>query len=298
MDQSLKNALKDANIHFLCHEPMSLHTTFRIGGPADILIFPKNEAQILESLTLLRQKKIPCMIIGRGSNLLVNDDGCRGAVLCLSADFSSITRQHNCLICQSGASLAGVARTARDLALSGLEFACGIPGSIGGAVAMNAGAYGGQMSDVVSCCRFVDETGAVKTLSGAELDFSYRHSLFSDRSYCITEVTVKLNAGNRDDISNQMETLLLKRREKQPLEYPSAGSTFKRPQGSYASLLIDQCGLKGLRVGDAQVSEKHAGFIVNRGTATCCEVLELMRKVKDTVFEKTGFVLEPEVKII
>ena len=163
---------------------------------------------------------------------------------------------------------------------------------------MNAGAYGGQMSDVVSCCRFVDETGAVKTLSGAELDFSYRHSLFSDRSYCITEVTVKLNAGNRDDISNQMETLLLKRREKQPLEYPSAGSTFKRPQGSYASLLIDQCGLKGLRVGDAQVSEKHAGFIVNRGTATCCEVLELMRKVKDTVFEKTGFVLEPEVKII
>ncbi len=291
--------LKQNNIDFYENEPMSDHTSFKIGGNADIFITPKSEEDCSMAVLSCKKNNVEYIVIGNGSNLLVSDNGFRGAVICISSAMSNIWLiDDNTIFCEAGASLACVCNFALKNSLTGLEFAYGIPGNIGGAISMNAGAYGGEIKDVLVECSYIDDCGNIKKILGKELDFSYRHSFFTNKNYCIVSVVIKLNSGNTDEIRAQMTEILKKRKEKQPLEYPSAGSTFKRPEGSYASLLIDECGLKGCRIGDAQVSEKHAGFIVNIGKATCDDVLSLIEYVKQDVQAKTGYILEPEVKII
>lgn len=282
---------------------MDRHTTFRIGGPAALFIEPSEISQIHALARFLKgQEGFPWLVVGNGSNLLVRDEGFPGAVIHLGSRFSAISLEPEGRIrCQSGVMLASLSRFAAQHGLTGLEFACGIPGSVGGAVYMNAGAYGGEISGVLHCVThlsFAKEDVCLETLPASDLEFSYRHSRYQGTDDWILETVFQLQPGNQEASIAQMEQLLASRREKQPLEYPSAGSTFKRPEGSYASLLIDQCGLKGLTVGDAQVSEKHAGFVVNRGNATCAQVLELMEQVQNAVYRKTGYLLEPEVQII
>jgi UDP-N-acetylmuramate dehydrogenase len=284
---------------------MKRHTTFRIGGPAAMFIEPASVSQLHALARFLHEKQkegFPWMILGNGSNLLVRDEGYPGAVIHLGPNFSSITSEPGGRIrCQCGAMLMTLSRYAAENSLTGLEFACGIPGSVGGAIFMNAGAYGGEIANVlgsVTYLSFEEDDVKLKTADPASLDFSYRHSKFHDIRAWIVEATFQLQPGDRAESLAQMEQLLASRREKQPLEFPSAGSTFKRPQGSYASMLVDQCGLKGFTVGGAQVSEKHAGFVINKGDATCADVLELMKQVKEIVYNKTGYVLEPEVEIV
>ena len=280
-------------------EPMSAHTTFKIGGPADLFITPRSEQEIMLLLGMASKLDLPVTIVGRGSNLLVADEGVRGAVICLGEPYSRIRLEGtNTLVCQAGASLASVCKFAADQGLSGLEFAWGIPGTVGGAVVMNAGAYGGEMKDVVTRVLYLTLEGEPGEMAADQLDFSYRHSAFSHRPACVTQVTVALQPGDREEILARMKEIGARRTEKQPLDYPSAGSTFKRPAQGYASALIDQCGLKGRQVGGAQVSEKHAGFLINRGGATCADVVELMAQVREEVFRQKGIRLEPEVKII
>lgn len=271
---------------------MSAHTTFKIGGPARILIQPENIGQIS---ALVREKSLPLYFIGRGSNLLVTDKGINGAVVVLGNGFSDVEVQGNVLVCEAGASLTKVCQTALRQSLSGVEFAYGIPGTVGGAVYMNAGAYGGEVKDVILWAEYIDKNGELHRLEKDELDLSYRHSCFSGGEDCIVRAAFELIPGNADEIKAKMDDLMGRRKDKQPLEYPSAGSTFKRPEGAFAAALIDQCGLKGMRVGDAMVSEKHAGFLVNAGKATCAEMDELIGKVRDIVAEKTGYHLETEV---
>lgn len=299
MNNELIRAIEQAEIEYKLNEPMKNHTSFKIGGNAEIFLTPNTPEKCAEAIRICKKLDVSYIVIGKGSNLLVNDEGIKGAVICISNAMSDIRLlEQNVIYCQSGASLASVCNFALENSLTGLEFAYGIPGNIGGAISMNAGAYGGEMKDIVISCDYVDDKGIVKTLSKEELDFSYRHSFFSDKNYCIVGATLKLTIDDKEKIHNTMTELLSRRKEKQPLEFPSAGSTFKRPEGSYASLLVDQCGLKGFSVGDAQVSEKHAGFVINKGNASCKDVLELMSEVKRIVFEKTGYVLEPEVKLI
>ena len=297
--EKLLNFLRQKNIDFALNESMKNHTSFKIGGNADVFISPKNNKECSDIVLECNTEKIPYIIIGRGSNLLVRDEGIRGAVISISNNFSKIDAISDTIFrCQAGASLASVCSFALENSLSGMEFAYGIPGNIGGAIYMNAGAYGGEMKDIVVSCEYLDQNGKLHTISANQLDFSYRHSFFSDKNYIIVSVTIALEKGNAEEIKEKMTDILKRRKEKQPLEFPSAGSTFKRPEGSYASLLVDECGLKGMRVGDAQVSEKHAGFIINRANATAKDVLELVEKVQNIVKEKTGFYLEPEIKII
>lgn len=299
MKNELISALEKTKIEYKLCEPMKLHTSFKIGGNADIFVLPDSGEKCVSAISFCKQFDVPYIIIGKGSNLLVNDYGYRGAVICVSTHMSQIQLVgEDKIYCEAGASLASVCNFALENALTGLEFAYGIPGNIGGAISMNAGAYGGEMQDVVCECEYADDSGRLIKLKNNQLDFSYRHSYFTGRPYCIVNSLLQLKKGETKQIRDTMNELLNRRKEKQPLEYPSAGSTFKRPEGSYASLLVDKCGLKGFRVGDAQVSEKHAGFVINRGNATCSDVLNLMEKVTKIVFEKTGFVLEPEVKLI
>lgn len=299
MNKELIYAIEEAKIEYKLGEPMRNHTSFKIGGNAQVFLTPDSPEKCAEAIKLCNEFKREYIVIGKGSNLLVKDEGIDGVVICISNAMSDIKLiAENTIYCQSGASLASVCSFALDSSLTGLEFAYGIPGNIGGAISMNAGAYGGEMKDIVVSCNYLDDSGNLKTLSKAELDFSYRHSFFSDKKFCIVGATLELRRGDKEEIRSTMTELLGRRKEKQPLEFPSAGSTFKRPEGSYASLLVDKCGLKGFSVGDAQVSEKHAGFVINRGNASCKDVLELMSEVKKIVFEKTGYVLEPEVKLI
>ncbi len=299
MNSELIYALEKAKIEYKLCEPMKLHTSFKIGGNADIFVLPDSGEKCVSTISYCKQFNVPYIIVGKGSNLLVSDEGYRGAVICVSTAMSQIRLVgEDKIFCEAGASLASVCNFALEHGLTGLEFAYGIPGNIGGAISMNAGAYGGEMMDVVCECEYADDFGNILKIMRNELDFSYRHSFFTGKPYCIVNALLQLKKGNTEQIRNTMTELLNRRKEKQPLEYPSAGSTFKRPLGSYASLLVDKCGLKGFRIGDAQVSEKHAGFVINRGNATCSDVLELMEQVTKIVFEKTGFVLEPEVKLI
>ena len=299
MNNELISKIEQAEIEYKLAEPMKNHTTFKIGGNAEIFLTPASYEECAQAIKICKNAGEDYIVIGKGSNLLVNDDGIDGVVICISKLMSNMELMDNDTIyCQSGASLASVCNFALENSLTGLEFAYGIPGNIGGAVSMNAGAYGGEMKDIVISCDYIDDEGALKTISKQELDFSYRQSFFSDKNFCIVGATLKLGKGNKEVIRKAMDELLGRRKEKQPLEFPSAGSTFKRPEGSYASLLIDECGLKGYSVGDAQVSEKHAGFVINRGNASCIDVVKLMSDVKEIVFEKTGYVLEPEVKLI
>ena len=279
--------------------PMSRFTTFRVGGPADVLVNIDSAAEISVALRAARAAGVPVTIIGNGSNLLVRDGGIRGLVMRISQPMSAITCEGDTLHVQAGATLPAVAGFAQRSGLEGLAPMAGIPGTIGGAVIMNAGAYGGEMSQVVTRVDAIARSdGKPIRFEGRALGFAYRHSAMMDAGVIVTDVTLRLTPGDPDAIARRTEELLVARREKQPLEYPSAGSTFKRPEGAFAAKLIDDAGLKGLRIGDAQVSEKHAGFIVNLGSATASDILALMAEVQSRVLAASGITLEPEVRIL
>ena len=279
--------------------PMAQATTFRIGGPADLLVDIPNAAAVGGVIAACRRENVPYMFIGNGSNLLVGDKGIRGAVLRMADDGADPILTDDCrLQVPAGMPLKRLCIFAREQSLTGLEFAFGIPGTVGGAVYMNAGAYDGEMSCVVESAQCVTPAGDLVTLSAEELELGYRHSALMDLGYIVTSVTLKLAPGDKTAIGDKMKDLMGRRRDKQPLEYPSAGSFFKRPTGYFAGALVEQTGLKGFRVGDAQVSEKHAGFVVNRGHATAAEMLELCRQVQEKVYEAHGVRLEPEVRFV
>lgn len=284
--------------HFLLHAPMCEQTTFKIGGPADYLIFPASLEEVTFVMQTLRMFDIPFLILGNGSNVLVLDKGIRGAVIKFGLPMASMRRVGNKIIAGAGALLKDVASFAACESLTGLEFACGIPGSVGGAVFMNAGAYDGEMKDVVTRVQAVTETGGIRTFLPAELAFGYRHSVFQDTTAAICEVEISLQPGDAAAIHEKIAGFTQRRESKQPLEMPSAGSTFKRPPGHFAGTLIEKTGLKGLAIGGAQVSPKHAGFVVNAGHATAQDVLTLIHEVQRRVYEKNGVRLYPEVRII
>lgn len=295
--ETLRRASTPAQV--LEHEPMARHTTLRVGGPAEILFSPASEKQLLFAVEAARSAGVPARIIGNGSNLLVLDGGLPGLTIRLGETFSEVSVDGSRITAQAGALLSRVAAAARDASLTGLEFASGIPGSVGGGMAMNAGAYGGQLSDVFESCRALDpETGIISALGPAEMALGYRESAALSRGLIVTEATFRLTAGEREAIQARMDDLNARRRDKQPLSLPSAGSTFKRPEGYFAGALIEQAGLKGLRVGGASVSEKHAGFVVNDAGATAGDVLALIRLIQARVFEHSGVRLEPEVRIL
>lgn len=280
-------------------ELLSNHTTFRIGGAAKYFAVPKNEEEIMEAVDFAIVKDLPYYILGKGSNVLFADEGYPGVIIEIGAGMEKVERTGDTGIrAQAGVSLSALAAFAAREGLSGLEFAGGIPGTLGGAVTMNAGAYGGEMKDVIVSAKVMDEEGAVQKLSCEELQLGYRTSIVQKKQFVVLEAEFLLKPGTTEEIQNTMKELNAKRRKKQPLEYPSAGSTFKRPEGYFAGKLIEDAGLRGYRVGDAQVSEKHCGFVVNRGKATCAEVLQLIGDVQKTVKEQFGVQLEPEVRII
>ncbi len=279
-------------------EPMSRHTTFRIGGPAALMALPRTVGEAKAAVKAARALEVEPFFLGNGSNLLAADGGYPGFVVKLAGDFDQIREVNRGLEAGSAVLLSRLSNALLGRGLTGLEFAGGIPGSVGGAVTMNAGAYGGEVAQVLESATFLDESGEVRTLPAPECGFGYRKSVFSDRKCLILKARFHLEQGGPAAIKARMEELAAKRREKQPLEYPSAGSMFKRPPGHFAAALIDQCGLKGLAVGGAQVSEKHAGFVVNRGGATCADVLALVDQVKEEVLRQTGVELEMEVKVL
>lgn len=282
----------------LLAEPMTKHTSFHIGGPAELMAQPQSEAELQSLLLKAAEAAVPVTLVGNGSNLLVRDKGIRGLVIKLGSMLRDIKVSGNVLTFGSGVSLAQASKKAAELGLSGMEFAVGIPGSIGGAVYMNAGAYDGEMSKVVKSVRVMDAAGEVSELSADKLDFGYRHSALQGSGKIVTSVTVELAAGDKQAIAEKMADFSNRRITKQPLELPSAGSMFKRPPGYFAGTLIDQTGLKGYTVGGAQVSTKHAGFVVNIGGATAADVLQLISDVQAKVFAAHGVHLEPEVLVL
>ncbi len=296
--------------------PLSGYTTMKIGGACDIMACPVGENQIAAVVQHCRKENIPFYVLGRGSNVLVSDKGYRGCIIRLYSrerhaeihgdsitEVSGVTvtcsTDNNCTItADAGVSLCTLCIKAKQAHQTGLEFAYGIPGSVGGALYMNAGAYGGEMKDVVTSCRYLDENDEIKTMSVEDMDLSYRHSIFSEKNYIILSVTVQLKYCPMDIVCKKMDELMAKRREKQPLEYGSCGSTFKRPVGYFAAALIEECGLKGCSVGGAQVSEKHSGFVINKNNASFEDVTKLVQHIKDTVYEKKGVQLECEMIIL
>ena len=280
-------------------EPMRRHTTFRVGGPAALMALPKSEDQLRTILQIAREAGVKPFFLGKGSNLLVADQGVDAFIVKLAGGLTRLERESETVLCVgSGVTLADAALFAAGQGLTGLEFAHGIPGTMGGAVFMNAGAYEGEMSQVLLTVDCLDEGGNLRRLEKEELDLGYRHSIFSQRPWLVLSARLGLQAGNEAEIREKMADLAQRRRSKQPLEYPSAGSTFKRPVGHFAGGLIQQCGLKGRSVGGAQVSEKHAGFVINTGSATCRDILDLIRLVRETVLRETGVLLEPEVRML
>ena len=278
-------------------EPMKKHTTFRVGGPADLYVCPKKQ-ELPVILGLVKKKGLAVTVIGNGSNLLVGDKGIRGLVIEVGAQMNAVEVQGNILRAQAGALLSQVAAKAAAAGLGGMEFAAGIPGSMGGAVTMNAGAYDGEMKDVIRQVTVLTPECEQKVLSREELDLSYRHSCIPKNHFLVLEAELSLTPAPEQEIRAKMAELREKRVEKQPLEYPSAGSTFKRPEGYFAGKLIMDAGLRGYSVGDAQVSQKHCGFVVNKGEATAADVLTLIKDVQETVLKQFGVKLEPEVKMI
>ena len=290
---SLMRLVGEENV--LVAEPMKNHTTFRIGGKADALVRISDREQLAKVLKYLSQVEVPYYILGNGSNLLVSDKGYQGVIIETSDKMNEVRVDGSCLVCQAGALLSKVARTAYENGLTGLEFAAGIPGTIGGGVVMNAGAYGGELKHVVTHVTAMDRNGEELVFDNEAMEFGYRSSLIKKYPYIVTEVRVQLTEGDKSVIKEVMDDLAARRREKQPLEYPSAGSTFKRPEGHFAGALIQDAGLKGYTVGGAQVSEKHSGFVINTGDATAEDVRTLMAHVQKTVKEKFDVTLEPEV---
>lgn len=291
----LENIMAGSGIFM--EEPMKKHTTFRVGGPADVLVQP-DETALAAILALCRQYCVPYSFIGNGSNLLVGDKGIRGVVIEMTEPMGNIEVHGTRITAQAGAMLSKIANTAASNGLGGMEFAAGIPGSVGGAVVMNAGAYGGEMKDIIERVYVLDENGARLELDRTALDLSYRHSCIPEKKYIVTKVVLELVPRDEAEIRSKMKELNEKRAEKQPLQYPSAGSTFKRPEGYFAGKLIMDAGLRGYQVGGAQVSEKHCGFVINKGDATAADICQLMQDVADKVQAQFGVVLEPEVKMI
>lgn len=277
------------------HEPMSRHTTFRVGGPVSLMALPRTAEQAATAVRTAAEEGVKPLFLGNGSNLLIPDEGVHAFVIWTLHGLDTLTLKGTVIEAESGVLLSRLAVFAREHGLTGLEFAHGIPGSLGGAVTMNAGAYDGEMAQVVTEVTFLNASGQKETTD--QPDFSYRHSAFSDGTRMILSARLQLRQGDPETIRECMEELMERRRSKQPLEWPSAGSTFKRPVGYFAAALIDQCGLKGLTVGGAQVSEKHAGFVINKGGATCADILELMEQVRRRVYDATGVTLEPEVRL-
>ena len=279
-------------------EPMKNHTTFRVGGPADYFVAPHTEEEIRKIVALCEEKEIPWFVTGNGSNLVVSDEGYHGVILSVYKNFQGIEVERNRIRAKAGSMLVSISQAAREAGLSGMEFASGIPGTLGGGVRMNAGAYGGEMKDVLTSVRVMTEEGEIMELPAEELGLGYRTSIIPEKRYIVLGAVISLTEGKKEEIKAQMDDLRQKRVSKQPLEYPSAGSTFKRPEGYFAGKLIQDSGLKGFTVGGAQVSEKHSGFVINKGNATAADVMELIRQVTAKVKEDTGVTMEPEVKQI
>ena len=298
MEQLIKKLKEIPDIAVLTQAPMKDYTSFQIGGPAEVLVQPETVESLCDCAKILQQSGIKPTVIGAGSNLVVSDRGIAGVVLRLAKPMSRITVEDNILTAEAGVSLAQLAATAQKAGLSGLEFASGIPGTLGGAVFMNAGAYGGEMKDVVIETDFLAEDGSLKTLAGDAHQFAYRKSAFSGTSCIILRSRLHLSPGDPDTIRETMRELNSRRKEKQPLNYPSAGSFFKRPEGHFAGKLLEDAGLKGLSCGGAQISEKHAGFMINTGGATAQDVCALMNRVQKIVYEQFGVSLEPEVRFL
>lgn len=296
MLEKLQKLLGEAKV--LADESMASHTTFRIGGPADYFVMPEGTEELASVLNLCKEENMPYFILGNGSNLLVGDKGFRGVVIQLYKNFDGIQIEGTTVTAKAGAMLIRVAKEAGKAGLTGLEFASGIPGTIGGAMVMNAGAYGGEMKDVVTAVTVLTKDGKIKTLTGEEMNFRYRGSVVEDEGCIVLEAVMELKEGNLEEIQARIEELSVQRKTKQPIEFPSAGSTFKRPEGYFAGKLIQDSGLRGYRVGGAQVSEKHCGFVINAGGATAADVIKLMQDVSEKVNEQFGVTLEPEVKRI
>ena len=287
-------SIRKEKINYSENEPMRNHTSFKIGGNADVLIRVKNTEELTRTLVLSKKYGVPSFVIGRGSNLLVSDGGIEGAVISL-CDMDGIEADGERIICGAGASLSSVCRAACENSLTGLEFAFGIPGSVGGALYMNAGAYGGEMSYVVESAEYIDFDGNTGKIANAEMRLGYRTSVFMTCEKIITKVIFNLKKGDKKAILERMNELIERRKQKQPLDFPSAGSTFKRPEGYFAGALIEKNGLKGAKIGGAMVSEKHAGFIINYDNASCNDVKCLIKQVQDKVYENDGVMLSPEV---
>ena len=295
----LKKLIEIAGSEQVCtDEPMKQHTTFRIGGRADYFVSPTETEQIRKVIELCRRENMPWYVIGNGSNLLVSDHGFRGVIIRLFKNYAGLRIEGEQIFVQAGALLSRTANAALQEGLTGFEFAAGIPGTIGGAMVMNAGAYGGEMKDITESVTVLTPEGELLTLKREELEMGYRTSLIARKGYLVLEAVLKLTRGNQEQIKEKMADLRQRRISKQPLEYPSAGSTFKRPQGYFAGKLIMDAGLRGFQVGGAQVSEKHCGFVVNTGDATAEDVLELIRQVSATVRALEGVTLEPEVRLL
>ncbi|CEK36786.1 UDP-N-acetylmuramate dehydrogenase [Paraclostridium sordellii] len=294
--KNLLNILDKEGIYL--NEAMKNHISFKVGGPADFLLKPKTEDEIKKLIEFLKNKNIPYIVIGNGSNLLVKDGGIRGVVIKIADNFNKFEIEDTKVIAQSGALLSFMGKAILNKSLTGFEFAAGIPGTLGGAIAMNAGAYGGEMKDIVKSVRLMDSKGNIIELSNKEMEFEYRRSLISKSDYIVLSAIMELKEGNFDEIKGYMKELTKSRVTKQPLNLPSAGSTFKRPEGHFAAKLIEDSGLKGLTLGGARVSEKHSGFVVNIGDAKAKDIIELINVVKSTVYSKFGVMLEEEVKIL
>ena len=294
--QELCGILGEENV--FTKEPMSRHTTFRAGGPADFFVTPEKEGQVRKTLFLLKEARVPCYIMGNGSNLLVGDGGYRGVILQICKKMNRIRIQDTVIQAQAGALLSKIAAEAQAKGLTGFEFASGIPGSLGGAVMMNAGAYGGEMKQVLTQAQVLNASGEIEDVLAEEMELGYRSSVFSRNGGVILSASIQLEPGDPPAIQSRMEELKFLRTSKQPLEYPSAGSTFKRPEGYFAGKLIQDAGLRGFQVGGAQVSEKHCGFVINKDQATAMDIRSLMEQVSEKVYAQFGVRLEPEVKLI
>ena len=277
-------------------EPMKSHTTFRVGGPADYFVTPQTAEEVAKVIETCTQEKVPYYIVGNGSNLLVSDKGYEGVIIQIYKQMNQVKVEGAQIHAQAGALLSMIAKRALDAELTGFEFAAGIPGTLGGACVMNAGAYGGEMQDVLKSVTVLTDKGEVKTLAKEELELGYRTSVIAKKGYIVLEAVLELQKGEKEKIQAVMDDLKERRVTKQPLEYPSAGSTFKRPEGYFAGKLIQDAGLRGFQVGGAQVSEKHCGFVINKDQATASDVMNLMNQVSDKVYEEFGVRLQPEVK--
>ena len=295
----LTTLAKSLGAEVIENAPMSKYTSFKTGGNADLLIIPASIDSLQEIIKKCKELNIKPFVMGNGSNLLVTDNGYKGVIIKIGSNLSSMKLlDENTIECETGTMMKALCNFALDNSLTGLEFAFGIPGNLGGAVYMNAGAYGGEMKDVLYSCTHIDSDGNIGTLTKDQLNLGYRRSAYTDNGYTIISATLKLQKGDKIAIKEAMNDKLRRRKEKQPLEFPSAGSTFKRPEGYFAGALIEDCNLKGYSIGGAQVSEKHAGFVINRGGATSTDILNLIKYIQNTVFDKHGVKLETEVKII